>query len=71
MKFGSAASLARSFGFRKLTEVSEMTGISRKTLTNWAVSRPELFRVVLLGCLYIRSESPSTDAPATTPSVDV
>lgn len=35
----------------KLVEVSELTGVSIQTLTNWYKNKNELFSVVLSGCV--------------------
>jgi len=35
----------------KLVEVSNLTGVSIQTLTNWYKNKPELFDVVLSGCI--------------------
>lgn len=35
----------------KLVEVSNLTGVSIQTLTNWFRNKPELFDVVLSGCV--------------------
>ena len=40
---------AKSVGLKSLTRVSQITGVSLNTLTNWHRDKPELFRVVLLG----------------------
>lgn len=42
---------AKSVGLKSLTQVSEMTGVSLQTLTNWAKNKPELFETVLAGCV--------------------
>lgn len=42
---------AKSVGLKSLTQVSKLTGQSLNTLTNWHRDKPELFKVVLLGCL--------------------
>lgn len=42
---------AKSVGLKSLTQVSQLTGVSLNTLTNWHRGKPELFRLVLLGCL--------------------
>lgn len=44
------AQQAKWEGLKSLSQVSEMTGVSLQTLTNWAKNKPELFDVVLLGC---------------------
>jgi len=41
---------AKELGLKSLTQVSELTGQSLQTLTNWFNDKPELFEVVLLGC---------------------
>ncbi len=41
---------AKELGLKSLTQVSELTGQSLQTLTNWFNNKPELFEVVLLGC---------------------
>ena len=35
----------------KLVEVSNLTGVSIQTLTNWYKNKNELFNVVLSGCV--------------------
>jgi hypothetical protein len=42
---------AKSAGLKSLTQASKMTGVSLNTLTNWHRDKPELFRIVLLGCV--------------------
>lgn len=42
---------AKAVGIKSLTQVSEITGVSLNTLTNWHRDKPELFRIVLLGCV--------------------
>lgn len=41
---------AKAEGLKSLSQVSEMTGQSLQTLSNWAKNKPELFNIVLLGC---------------------
>lgn len=45
---------AKALGLKSLTEVSELTGVSLQTLTNWHRDKPSLFRIVLLGCVATR-----------------
>jgi len=45
------AEKAKSMGLSSLSEVSKMTGRSARTLGNWHHHYPELFEIVLLGCL--------------------
>ena len=42
---------AKALGLKSLTRVSQITGVSLNTLTNWHRDKPELFRIVLLGCV--------------------
>lgn len=44
------AEQAKADGLKSLSQVSEMTGQSLQTLSNWAKNKPELFKIVLLGC---------------------
>jgi hypothetical protein len=46
----TASKKAKELGLKSLTQVSELTGQSLQTLTNWFNDKPELFEVVLLGC---------------------
>lgn len=47
---------AKEAGLKSLSQVSEMTGQSRQTLVNWHNNKPELFAVVLAGCVSISSK---------------
>ena len=47
-----ASKKAKDLGLKSLTQVSELTKQSPQTLINWFNDKPELFEVVLLGCLY-------------------
>ena len=47
----TAAKEAKELGLKSLTQVSQLTGQSTQTLTNWCNDKPELFKVVLLGCV--------------------
>jgi len=38
-------------GLKSLSQVSEITGVSLQTLINWAANKPDLFAIVLLGCV--------------------
>lgn len=44
------AQQAKAAGLKSLTQVSQITGVSLNTLTNWHRDKPELFRIVLAGC---------------------
>jgi len=41
---------AKQAGLKSLAQVSELTGVSFQTLNNWAKNKPDLFKVVLIGC---------------------
>jgi hypothetical protein len=45
---------AKAAGLSSLAEVSRMTGQSPQTLNNWSRWKPELFRVVIAGCVAIK-----------------
>jgi len=47
----TASEKAKELGLDSLLQVSELTGVSTQTLNNWHNSKPELFMIVLLGCL--------------------
>jgi len=49
--------LAKSSGLKSLSQVSTLTGVSLQTLDNWSKSKPDLFRVVLAGCVAYINES--------------
>lgn len=42
---------AKQAGLTGLKQVSEMTGQSAQTLINWYKNKPELFDVVISGCV--------------------
>jgi len=46
---------AKAVGLKSLLQVSEITGVSIQTLSNWAKDKPKLFCAVLAGCVSIRS----------------
>lgn len=50
LQFMTPSKQAKELGLKSLTQVSELTGKSLQTLTNWFNEQPELFEVVLLGC---------------------
>lgn len=41
---------AKAAGLKNLRQVQQLTGQSAQTLGNWAKHKPELFRIVLIGC---------------------
>ena len=45
------AKLAKLAGLKNLKQVSDMTHVSVQTLTNWVKDKPQLFQIVLQGCL--------------------
>jgi hypothetical protein len=47
----TASKAAKELGLKSLVQVSEMTGQSSQTLINWYNDKPELFNIVLLGCV--------------------
>ena len=44
---------AKAKGLTNLKQVSALTGVSPQTLDNWCKHKPELFEVVLCGCVVI------------------
>ena len=52
------ARLAKQAGLKNLKQVSELTHVSVQTLTNWVKDKPELFQVVLKGCLAELEQNP-------------
>ena len=53
------AQQAKSVGLKSLTAVSEITGVSLNTLTNWHKHKPRLFAILLLGCVLKIDENSS------------
>ena len=47
----TASKQAKESGLTSLTEVSELTKQSPQTLINWYNDKPELFEVVIFGCV--------------------
>ncbi len=50
----TASQQAKQAGLKSLAEVTRMTGQSKETLSNWSRNKPELFHVVIQGCLAIK-----------------
>jgi hypothetical protein len=48
---------AKQAGLKSLSQVSELTGASLQTLTNWHKHKPLLFNVVCMGCLAIHESN--------------
>lgn len=46
----TASKQAKAAGLKSLAQVSDITKQSNQTLINWHKNKPELFRIVLLGC---------------------
>jgi hypothetical protein len=42
---------AKEAGLKNLLQVQKLTSVSAQTLTNWHKDKPELFKIVLLGCV--------------------
>jgi len=42
---------AKAAGLKSLSQVTKMTGVSLQTLSNWHKNKPELFKVVIAGCV--------------------
>lgn len=58
----TAADEAKKAGLKSLATVIELTGQSRQTLQNWQKDKPELFKVVVAGCVSLtRNESRDTE----------
>lgn len=57
----TASKQAKELGLKSLTQVSELTGQSLQTLTNWFNDKPELFSVVLLGCVCELNKTVNSD----------
>ena len=49
---------AKSVGLKSLTQVKDLIGKSLNTLSNWHRESPDLFDVVLLGCLVKLGKEP-------------
>ena len=45
------AQTIKHHGLKSLTQVSELTGQSAQTLINWHKHKPQLFKIVILGCI--------------------
>jgi len=49
------AKKAKSKGLKGLSEVSSITKQSPQTLSNWSKNKPELFDVILMGCVAVKT----------------
>ena len=45
------AKIAKAAGLKSLSEVSRLTGQSMQTLANWSKNKPDLFNIVIAGCV--------------------
>ena len=43
-------------GLESLAQVIALTGVSRQTLDNWSKHKPQLFSIVLKGCLVAQNQ---------------
>jgi hypothetical protein len=41
----------KKHGFTRKSEIIELSSVAESTLTKWVNTRPELFDVILLGCV--------------------
>jgi len=55
----SPAEQAKAKGLKSLSQVSEITGVSLQTLSNWAKDKPKLFEVVLIGAVHFTNNGSS------------
>ena len=60
----TASKYAKQAGLRSLAEAVRMTGRSADTLTRWHKDMPNLFRVVILGCLEVKKQEKLKVKPA-------
>lgn len=51
----TASQQAKAAGLKSLLQVQQLTGQSAQTLINWHRDKPELFRVVIAGCVALSS----------------
>ncbi|WP_157575822.1 MULTISPECIES: hypothetical protein [unclassified Pseudoalteromonas] len=47
----TASQQAKKAGLSGLKEVEDKTGVSKQTLINWHKNKPQLFKVVIDGCV--------------------
>ncbi|MFY8352932.1 hypothetical protein AAEU29_20500 [Pseudoalteromonas sp. SSM20] len=52
----SASREAKKMGLKSLKIAMEMTGQSRQNLQNWYQDKPDLFRVIIEGCISIQKK---------------
>ena len=56
MDHKTASQQAKAAGLKNLIQVQQLTGQSAQTLINWHRDKPELFRVVIAGCVSLAPE---------------
>lgn len=61
----TASKYAKQAGLKSLAEAVRMTGRSADTLTRWHKDMPDLFRVVISGCLEIKRQDSLSGKPFT------
>jgi hypothetical protein len=59
----TASKYAKEAGLKSLAEAVRMTGRSADTLTRWHKDMPDLFRVVIIGCLESKRIEAIKNAP--------
>lgn len=55
----TASQQAKAAGLKSLLQVQQLTGQSAQTLINWHRDKPELFHVVVAGCVYLKNLHPN------------
>lgn len=53
----TASEKAKKAGLKNLGEVVELTKQSRQTLNNWHNDKPELFNVIIAGCVSLKQQN--------------
>jgi transcriptional regulator with XRE-family HTH domain len=51
------AEMCRAAGLSGLAELEELTGVGRRTLSNWHKDKPLLFKIVLIGAVQLKTET--------------
>lgn len=59
----TASKYAKQAGLKSLAEAVRMTGRSADTLTRWHKDMPDLFRVVIAGCIEIKRQESLNNEP--------
>ena len=59
----TASKYAKQAGLKSIAEVSKMTGRSADTLTRWHKDMPDLFRVVIAGCIEMKRQDKASTMP--------